>query len=93
MALAKLKVGDFAEVFIPSKYARGDKEIKGIIPANSNNTLKIRVLSKMKPNRQVDGNKVWVFEENKSNELLFNEDEIITFQMFWLQFFQASSGT
>ena len=78
-ALAKMKVGDFVEVFIPSKYARGEKEIKGVIPANSNNTLKIRILSKMKPTRQVDGNKVWVFEENKSNELLFNEDEIITF--------------
>jgi FKBP-type peptidyl-prolyl cis-trans isomerase len=79
MALANMKVGDFVEVFIPSKYARGEKEIKGVIPANSNNTLKIRVLSKMNPTRQVDGNKVWVFEENKNNKLLFNEDEIITF--------------
>ena len=79
MALAQMKVGDFVEVYLPSKYARGEQEIEGIIPANSNNTLKIRVLSKMKPTRQIDGNKVWLFEENKSNKLLFNEDEIITF--------------
>jgi FKBP-type peptidyl-prolyl cis-trans isomerase len=74
-----MKVGDFVEVYLPSKYARGEKEIKGVIPANSNNTLKIRILSKMKPTRSIDGNKVWVFEENKENKLLFDENEIITF--------------
>lgn len=79
LALAELKVGDYVEVFLPSKLARGDKEIKGVIPANSNNTLKIRILNKMKPTREVDGSKVWVFEENKKNKLLFDDDEIITF--------------
>ncbi|PHR22252.1 MAG: hypothetical protein COA38_18325 [Fluviicola sp.] len=79
LALAEVKVGDFVEIFLPSKYARGEKEIKGIIPPNSNNTVKIRVLNKMKPTRSVDGNKVWVFEENNDNKLLFDEDEIITF--------------
>lgn len=79
LALAQLKAGDFAEIFIPSKFARGDKKIEGVIPANSNNTLKIRILNKMKPRRVVDGNKVWVFEENTKNKLLFDENEIITF--------------
>ncbi|MFK7784808.1 MAG: FKBP-type peptidyl-prolyl cis-trans isomerase [Crocinitomicaceae bacterium] len=79
LALTEMKVGDFVEVFIPSKYARGEKEIKGVIPANSNNTLKIRVLSKMKPTRSVDGNKIWVFEENPDNELVFDDEEMITF--------------
>lgn len=79
LALAKLKVGDYVEIYIPSKYARGDQEIKGLIPANSNNTVKIRILNKMKPTRSVDGNKVWVFEENEKNKLLFDDDEIITF--------------
>ena len=79
LALSEMRVGDFVEVYLPSKYARGEKEIKGVIPANSNNTLKIRILSKMKPTRSIDGNKVWVFEENKENKLLFDENEIITF--------------
>ncbi len=79
LALAEMKVGDFVEIFLPSKFARGEKEIKGVIPANSNNTVKIRVLNKMKPTRSIDGNKVWVFEENKENKLLFDENEIITF--------------
>lgn len=79
MALAELKVGDHVEIFLPSKWARGDKEIKGLIPANSNNTIKIRVLNKMKPTRVVDGNKVWVFEENKANKLRFDDQERISF--------------
>ena len=79
LALSKLRSGDYVEIFLPSKLARGDKEIKGLIPANSNNTIKIHVLSKMNPTRVVDGNKVWVFEENKKNKLLFDENELITF--------------
>ena len=79
IALAELKIGDFVEIFLPSEFARGEQEIEGLIPANSNNTIKMRVLNKMKPTRAVDGNKVWVFEENKKNKLLFDEEEIITF--------------
>lgn len=79
LALSKLRSGDYVEIFLPSKFARGDKEIKGLIPANSNNTIKIHVLSKMKPTRTVDGNKVWLFEENKENKLLFDENESISF--------------
>ncbi len=79
LALSKLRSGDYAEIYLPSKYARGDKEIKGLIPANSNNRIKIHVLGKMKPTRTVEGNKVWLFEENKENKLLFDENESITF--------------
>ncbi len=78
-ALSELKVGDFVEFYLPSKLARGEKEIEGIIPANSNNIVKIRILSKMKPIRTVDGNKVWLFEESKKSKLKFDEDEIIKF--------------
>ncbi|PIE87495.1 MAG: hypothetical protein CSA03_00085 [Bacteroidetes bacterium] len=78
-AIAQLKVGDFVEFFLPSKLARGEKEIEGLIPANSNNIVKLRILSKMKPTRTVDGNKVWVFEESKKSKLKFDEEEMITF--------------
>ncbi len=79
LALSKLRSGDYVEIFLPSKLARGDKEIKGLIPANSNNTVKIHVLSKMAPTRTVDGNKVWLFEENNENKVLFDENETIVF--------------
>ena len=79
IALNELKVGDFAEIFIPSELARGEKEVKGLFPANSNNILRVRILGKMEPTRVVDGNKVWVFEENPNNTVLFDENTKITF--------------
>ena len=79
IALEKLKVGDFAEIFIPSELARGEKGIEGLIPPNSDNILKIRILEKTKPSREIDGNKVWVFEENEKSELAFSENEEIEF--------------
>ena len=79
IALNELRIGDFAEIFIPSELARGDKEVKGLFPANSNNILRVRILSKMEPTRVVDGNKVWVFEENPNNTVLFDETTKITF--------------
>ncbi|MBL1281580.1 MAG: FKBP-type peptidyl-prolyl cis-trans isomerase [Fluviicola sp.] len=79
IALQKLKVGDYAEVFIPSELARGEKGIKDVIPPNADNILKIRIIEKVKPTREVDGNKVWVFEENASNKLLFGEKTEIEF--------------
>lgn len=79
IALEELKVGDFAEIFIPSKLARGEKGIKDLIPPNADNVLRIRVLEKSKPTRVVDGNKVWLFEENTANTLKFGENNEIEF--------------
>ena len=42
IALRQLKVGDFAEIIIPSELARGSKGIEGLIPPNADNILKIR---------------------------------------------------
>ncbi|MEJ6775955.1 MAG: FKBP-type peptidyl-prolyl cis-trans isomerase [Crocinitomicaceae bacterium] len=79
IALMELKVGDFAEVFIPAKLARGIKGIKGLIPPNADNVLRIRVLENRNPTREIEGNKVWVFEENESNKLKFDEGNEIQF--------------
>ena len=78
-ALKTLKVGDVAEVFIPAKMARGTKGIKGLIPPNSDNILRIQILENRKPTREVDGNKVWVFEENDRHNLAFNDSTNIEF--------------
>ncbi|MCO4813409.1 MAG: FKBP-type peptidyl-prolyl cis-trans isomerase [Flavobacteriales bacterium] len=79
IALEHLKIGDFAEVFIPSELARGEKGIEGLIPPNADNVLKIRILSKQKPTRQVDGNKVYLFEENEKNTFKFDRNNKIIF--------------
>lgn len=79
LALEEMKVGDHVEIFIPSKLARGEQAVEGLFPANSDNILKIRVLKKMKPDRQRDGNKVWIFEENPQNKTKFNEKNTVKF--------------
>lgn len=79
LALKELRVGDFVEIFIPSKLARGEKGIKDLIPPNADNILRIRVLARNKPSRQVDGNKVWIFEDNASNSDRFGVSNEIEF--------------
>jgi FKBP-type peptidyl-prolyl cis-trans isomerase len=79
LALENLVVGDFVEVFIPSKLARGDKGIKGLIPPNSVNILRIKVLKKLLPTRVVDGTKVWLLEENKEEQKKAKESNTIEF--------------
>ena len=82
LALQELRVGDFAEIFIPSDLARGEKGIPGLIPPNADNILKIRILEKQEPTREIDGNKVWVFEENPNNDMKFGEGKEIEFHCF-----------
>jgi FKBP-type peptidyl-prolyl cis-trans isomerase len=77
-ALSQMHVGDFAKILIPSKLARGEVGIKGLIPPNSDNYLIIRILEKIKPTRVVDGCKVWLLLENPSNKDLFDEKNSIS---------------
>lgn len=79
LALAQMKIGDEVEVFIPSELARGKKGVPGIIPPDANNILYLKILDKRKPTREIDGSKVYVFEENAKNELKFNKENTIEF--------------
>lgn len=84
-AIKNMKVGDFARVLIPAELARGEKGIKKegekgwFVPPNSVNYLTIHIIKKQKPTRIVDGSKVWLFEENKSNKVKFNSTNAIVF--------------
>jgi FKBP-type peptidyl-prolyl cis-trans isomerase len=84
-AIKNMRVGDFARVFIPAELARGEKGIKKegekgwFVPPNSVNYLTIHIIKKQKPTRVVDGSKVWLFEENKSNKIKFNSSNAIIF--------------
>lgn len=79
IALQEMRIGDFAEIFIPSELARGEKGIEGLIPANADNILKIRILGVLEPTREVDGNKIWLLEENTKNEYVFDKENQIEF--------------
>lgn len=79
IALEKMRVGDVAKVFLPSKLARGEKGIKGIIPPNANNYLSITVKEKLKPTRSPNGNKVWIIEESPKHKTAFSDSNTIEF--------------
>lgn len=63
IAMKKLRVGDDVDIFIPSELARGEKGIEGLVPPNANNVLSLRVLSKPKPTKEVDGIKIWLVDQ------------------------------
>lgn len=79
IALQELKVGDFVEIYLPAKMARGEQAVEGLFPANSDNFIRLKVLNKPKPSREIDGNKVWIFEENEENKEVFSEDNFVEF--------------
>lgn len=79
IALKKMNVGDFVEIFLPSKMARGEVGIKDLIPPNSDNIIRIKILGKIKPTREVDGTKVWVLEENKLEKVKATTENIVDF--------------
>jgi len=84
-AIENMKVGDFARVLIPANLARGEKGIKKegekgwFVPPNSINYLTIHIVEKQKPSRVIDGTKVWLFEENKTQKKTFNKNNGIVF--------------
>ena len=79
IALKEMKIGDHAEIYLPAQFARGEKEVKGLFPANSDNYISIRIIERAKPSREIDGSKIWVFEENTNNKLKFDEGKEVEF--------------
>jgi FKBP-type peptidyl-prolyl cis-trans isomerase len=79
IALKELNIGDFVEIFLPSKLARGKKGIKGLIPPNANNIIRLKVLDKRKPTREIDGVKVWLLEENPDEKKLVTKNDEVEF--------------
>jgi FKBP-type peptidyl-prolyl cis-trans isomerase len=79
LALTSLKIGDFVEIFIPSDLARGKEGVKGLIPPNADNIIRLKLVSKINPTRIVDGIKVWLLEENHAETKLASEINEVEF--------------
>jgi len=79
IALKELNVGDFAEIIIPADLARGEKGIPGMIPPNSDNILRVRIIESREPDRISGTTKVWTFQENQNNSKVFNEKNKVSF--------------
>lgn len=65
LALKELRVGDDVDVFLPSKFARGEQGIKGIVPPNANNVISLRVLEMYEPTKIIDDIQLWKYDELK----------------------------
>ena len=77
IALQELRVGDDVDIFLPAKFARGKLGIKGIVPPNANNILSMRIVEKFEPTAEVDGIKVWKYDELKNpGDSILKEDEV-----------------
>lgn len=82
VALRELRLGDHVELFIPYKLARGDKEIKGVMPAKSNNIVKMHVVGLKEPDREIDGTRVWMFAQNDKFTDEFGPNKRIAFHSY-----------
>lgn len=80
LTLEQLKVGDFVEVFMPSDLLYGKQKV-GNIPPNSNFITRIKVRSKISPDREVDGNKVWIFARDYDETIEFGEDKVVEYNV------------
>lgn len=77
IALKKLRIGDDVDIFLPAKYARGEKGIKGVVPPNSNNILSIRILDYLQPTKEVDDIVIWKYDEwKKPGDSIGFKDEV-----------------
>lgn len=77
IALEELRVGDDVDIFLPAKYARGKKGIKGVVPPNANNILSMRIVEKFEPTAEVDGVQIWKYDELKTpGDSIQEKDEV-----------------
>lgn len=82
-ALRELRLGDHVEIFIPYQLARGDKGVKGVMPAKSNNILKLHVIGLKEPDRiEEGGTRIWMFAQNDQNTLAFGPDKRALFHCY-----------
>jgi FKBP-type peptidyl-prolyl cis-trans isomerase len=82
MAMKEMHVGDFTEVYLPAILVRGKAGIDGVIPPNSPNIIFLRIGKKIKPNRVIDGTKVWLLEEQADNKDFVTEKSDVALHFF-----------
>lgn len=76
LAFQYLREGDEVEIYLPAKVARGKVGIKGLVPPDADNWLKVSVVSKRTADMNIDGVEVFVFERDPSAKKIKIGDEI-----------------
>jgi FKBP-type peptidyl-prolyl cis-trans isomerase len=79
LAFQELTPGDFVKIEIPADLALGSKELKGIIPANSDNWLYIKVVALVTPSVNEDGVTSWKIKDGEGLSLAKHPSKEISF--------------
>lgn len=83
LAMEELHVGDFVELFIPAKLARGEKGIPNVIPPNAPNIILLRVGKKISPTKIIEGVKVWKLEASPdANQPIIGDNSQVAIHYF-----------
>lgn len=77
IAIKELKEGDEVDIFLPAKYARGEKGIPGVVPPNADNLIALKVNEISVPDYTVDGVEVWIINRGKTQPDVKEGDEIL----------------
>lgn len=76
LTLPYLKEGDEVKVFLPAKYARGEKGIPDVVPPNSDNLLSLKIHKILPVDYTDDGVEIWVINRGKEQVNLKEGDEV-----------------
>jgi len=79
LAFEELTPGDFVKIEIPADLALGSKELKGIIPANSDNWLYVKVVALVTPSVNEDGVTSWKIKDGQGISLAKDPSKEISF--------------
>ncbi len=77
LVMPHLREGDEVNVFLPAKYARGEKGIPNLVPPNSDNIVKLKIHSIKKPDYVEDGVEVWVINRGADQPDLKTGEEVL----------------
>lgn len=76
LAFENLHVGDHVEIYLPAKMARGEMGIKGLVPANAENWINVKIISKKEADMDIDGVQMFVFERDNQAKKVKIGDEL-----------------
>ena len=79
LAFQELTPGDFVKIESPADLALGSKELKGIIPANSDNWLYVKVVALVTPSVNEDGVTSWKIKDGEGASLAKDPSKEISF--------------
>jgi FKBP-type peptidyl-prolyl cis-trans isomerase len=72
-----LREGDEVEVFLPAKFARGEKGIPNLVPPNADNLISLRIVRIEPPAYEEKGVKVWVINRGQDMPKVKEGDELL----------------